>query len=363
MRYASMARRIGSLIIAVAGLALCAWPVIAQQSTPPAEPPKQEEVPFWAIGRPQAGAGAQMAPVPAFPIPTPADKLPIAKMKVPPGFKVELYAANVFDARGLRQGDKGTVFVSSLFGAGKIYALVDKGGTREVKTIAEKLMLPNGIEFHKGSLYVATPKDITRYDDIEAKLDSPPDAGDGLRQAPGRRAARLEVHQDRARRQALRAGGRALQHLRARPGEVRPDPPHEPRRQRHGDRGPRGAQHGGLRLPPEDRRAVLHRQPARLALGGPAERRAEPGHQAGPALRLSLLPPGRLRGPAVRLGQGLRRLREAGPAAGPALGPARHALLHRQDVPARSTRTRSSSPATGRGTAPRSTPPTWWRCS
>src|SRR5258706_8385390 len=174
MRYASMARRIGSLIIAVAGVALCAGPVIAQQTTTPAEPPKQEEAPFGAVGRPKAGAGAQMAPVPAFPIPPPADKLPIAKMKVPLGFKVELYAANVFDARGLRQGDKGTVFVSSLFVAGKIYAVVDKGGTREVKTIAEKLFLPNGIEYAKGSLYVATPKDITRYDDIENKLDAPP---------------------------------------------------------------------------------------------------------------------------------------------------------------------------------------------
>ncbi|MEM5419441.1 hypothetical protein V2W23_14540, partial [Staphylococcus gallinarum] len=30
------------------------------------------------------------------------------------------------------------------------------------------------IEFHKGSLYVATPKDITRYDNIEASLDNPP---------------------------------------------------------------------------------------------------------------------------------------------------------------------------------------------
>ena len=108
MTHASMARRIGSLIVAVAGLALFAWPVIAQQTTtPPAAPPKQEEVPFWAIGRPKAGAGAQMAPVPAFPIPTPADKLPIAKMKVPPGFKVEVYAANVFDARGLRAGRQG----------------------------------------------------------------------------------------------------------------------------------------------------------------------------------------------------------------------------------------------------------------
>ena len=172
MMKASKTRRIIWPIVAMAGLALAAWPAIAQQPAPP--PPKEEEVPFWAVGRPTTGAGAQMAPVPAFPIPTPADKLPIAKMKVPPGFKVEIYAANVFDARGLRQGDKGTVFVSSLFGAGKIYAIVDRGGTREVKTIAEKLELPNGIEFHKGSLYVATPKAITRYDGIEDKLDNPP---------------------------------------------------------------------------------------------------------------------------------------------------------------------------------------------
>src|SRR5438309_6882695 len=122
MSPSSMCNR--ALAAAFLMLTLLALPALAQQ--------KEEEPPFWAIGRPKSGAGAQMAPVPAFPIPTPADKLPIAKMKVPPGFKVELYAANVFDARGLRQGDKGTVFVSSLFGAGKIYALVDKGGTREV---------------------------------------------------------------------------------------------------------------------------------------------------------------------------------------------------------------------------------------
>lgn len=132
------------------------------------------EEPFWAKGRPKADTAMKMAPVPAFPVPTAADKLPVAKMKVPPGFKVEVWASDILDARGLRQGDKGTVFVSSLFVAGKVYAVVDKGDKREVKTIAEKLFLPNGIEFHKGSLYVATPKDITRYDDIENKLDAPP---------------------------------------------------------------------------------------------------------------------------------------------------------------------------------------------
>ena len=178
-----------SLIVAFASLALVAWPAGAQQQAPPAAapapPPKQEEEPFWAVGRPKSGPGLSMAPVPAFPIPTPADKLPIAKIKVPPGFKVELFASDILDARGLRQGDKGTVFVSSLFVAGKIYAVVDKGGKREVKTIAEKLMLPNGIEYHKGALYVATPKAITRYDNIEDSLDNPPPPVPVYDQLPG----------------------------------------------------------------------------------------------------------------------------------------------------------------------------------
>ena len=127
---------------------------------------KAEEEPFWAVGRPKAGAGTTLAPAPAFPIPNAADKLPVGKIKLPPGFKAEVWASGILDARSLRQGDQGTVFVSSLFAAGKIYAVTDKGGKREVKTIAEKLFLPNGIEFHNGSLYVATPKDITRCDTL-----------------------------------------------------------------------------------------------------------------------------------------------------------------------------------------------------
>lgn len=150
---------------ALAAAALClatgAW---AQQAA---------EEPFWAKGRPRNPTADKMAPVPALPIPTPLDKLPIDKIKLPPGFKIEVYASGLLDARGLRQGDRGTVFVSSLFVAGKIYAVVERGSARGSRTIAEKLFLPNGIEFHKGSLFVATPKQILRYDDIENKLANP----------------------------------------------------------------------------------------------------------------------------------------------------------------------------------------------
>ena len=133
---------------------------------------KKEEEPFWAVGRPKGEVTAKMAPVAAPPVPTPEAQLP--KLTAPPGFKVEVYQSGVLDARGLRRGDKGTVFVSSLFVAGKIYAVTSEPGKRVTKTILSGLELPNGIEFHKGSLYVATPKQITRYDNIEDNLDKPP---------------------------------------------------------------------------------------------------------------------------------------------------------------------------------------------
>ena len=146
---------------------------------------KKEEVPFWAVGRPKNPAADKMAPVPAHPIPTAADKLPLKNIKVPEGFKVEVFASGILDARGMREGDKGTVFVSSLFVAGKLYAITTRGGKREVKTIAEKLFLPNGIEFHKGSLYVATPKEILRYDNIEDNLDKLPEPKKVYEDLPG----------------------------------------------------------------------------------------------------------------------------------------------------------------------------------
>ena len=144
---------------------------------------KKEEEPFWAKGRPKGDVTAKMAPVAAPPVPTPEAQLP--KLKAPAGFKVEVYQSGILDARGLRRGDKGTVFVSSLFVAGKIYAITGEKGKRTTKVIAEKLELPNGIEFNNGSLYVATPKQITRYDKIEDNLDKPPEPVKVFDQLPG----------------------------------------------------------------------------------------------------------------------------------------------------------------------------------
>ncbi|MGR4871964.1 PQQ-dependent sugar dehydrogenase [Variovorax sp. LARHSF232] len=151
------------LISAMAAL-LCG---AALAQTPPTDEPG------WAKGRPKSNEEAmRMAPVPAFPIPTAPDKLPTAKFKLPPGFKVETWLPGVLDARELRHGAEGTVFVSTLFVANKVYAVVDKGGKRELKTIIDKMPMAAGIAYDKGTLFVATHTKIMRYDNVDAKLDN-----------------------------------------------------------------------------------------------------------------------------------------------------------------------------------------------
>jgi glucose/arabinose dehydrogenase len=134
----------------------------------------QEAEPGWAKGRPKTETAMKMAPVPAFPIPTAADQLPTKKFKLPPGFKVETWASGVLDAREMRQGDKGNIFVSTLFVANKVYVLPEKAvdGKREPKVIIDKTEQATGIEFHKGTLFFATNKKIVRYDNVEDKLDN-----------------------------------------------------------------------------------------------------------------------------------------------------------------------------------------------
>ncbi len=102
----------------------------------------------------------------------PAKDLPVNKLKVPAGFKVEVWADGIPEARSLALGDKGTVFVSNR-NAKSVYAVIDKGGKREVKTLMSGLDAPNGVAFSKGTLYVAERGRITRYDGIETRLDKP----------------------------------------------------------------------------------------------------------------------------------------------------------------------------------------------
>jgi glucose/arabinose dehydrogenase len=160
-------RRIFVAVVTVAVLAaLTPWllPAQAQQPAPP---------PSWKQGQPSNLADSTLAPIPQPPAPLKASEIPVEKLKAPPGFKVELWAAELNNARAMTWGDKGTLFVSSRV-AGNVYAVVDKGATRDVKVIAKGLNLPNGVAFKDGTLYIAEISKISKMVGIEDKLDSPP---------------------------------------------------------------------------------------------------------------------------------------------------------------------------------------------
>src|SRR5205823_4500163 len=109
------------------------------------------------------------------PFPTPEDKLPLPQLKLPKGFKIEVYASGIANARTLRLGDKGTVFVSNRL-LDKVYAIVERGGKRELKVIASRLDQPNGLALHNGALYAAQCTKIPRSERMEDNLDNPPKA-------------------------------------------------------------------------------------------------------------------------------------------------------------------------------------------
>jgi glucose/arabinose dehydrogenase len=100
---------------------------------------------------------------------------PMADIYLPPGFRIELYAADVPGARSLTLGAEGIVYVGSR--SGSVYALVPRTGQPpRIAVIARGLNQPNGVAWHDGALYVAEINRILRYPDIDHHLDAPPPA-------------------------------------------------------------------------------------------------------------------------------------------------------------------------------------------
>ena len=75
------------------------------------------------------------------------------------GFNIEVYAAGLTNARSLRVGDNGTVFVSTRV-LDRVYAVSEKDGKNEVKTLARGLNSPNGRLPQRYALYRRNQQDL-----------------------------------------------------------------------------------------------------------------------------------------------------------------------------------------------------------
>lgn len=99
------------------------------------------------------------------------------QIQLPDGFRIDVFADRLPEARSLELSPNGTLFVGTR-NAGTVFALRDTTGDHGadvVHVIASELNSPNGVVWHDGALYVAEISRILRFDDIDARLDTPPD--------------------------------------------------------------------------------------------------------------------------------------------------------------------------------------------
>lgn len=98
-------------------------------------------------------------------------------LRLPEGFRIDVYARGVDNARQMALGEQGTLFVGTRRD-GRVFAVSDVDGdgvSDRVRVIDQGLDMPSGLAFREGALYVAAHDRILRYDRIESRLDDPPE--------------------------------------------------------------------------------------------------------------------------------------------------------------------------------------------
>lgn len=106
---------------------------------------------------------------------TDSGTLPLERINLPDGFRIEIYADSVENARSMALSPSGTLFVGTR-SKGSVYALKDTDGDLKADkkyVLMEGGNMPNGVAFKDGDLYVAEVNRILRYSNIEQNLEDP----------------------------------------------------------------------------------------------------------------------------------------------------------------------------------------------
>jgi glucose/arabinose dehydrogenase len=165
-------RLIGRILVPLAaiGLGFAYTHAPAQQmSGPRTTPPSEAEVKArTSTGgyHPKQMKNPNLSGHPARLTETPLSEIPVDKIKVPKGFKVEVWAHGMPGVRMMARGSKGTIWAGTR-SIGRVYEIKDNGKERTHRILAQKLTQPNGVAFQGGNLYVMAINRVFRYDGIE----------------------------------------------------------------------------------------------------------------------------------------------------------------------------------------------------
>ncbi len=155
---------IGSLL-ALGLIAGCATTQDPAPAKPVAAAPAAAPPPAWQQGRSAAMADSKLAPHAGKLTATAPADIPIQNLKLPAGFKAEIWSHGNPGNRAMARGDSGKIYVGTR-GLGRVYEITDNGKERTSRVVVDKLNQP-AVVMHKGSLYVMAIDKVLRYDGIE----------------------------------------------------------------------------------------------------------------------------------------------------------------------------------------------------
>ena len=150
------------------GLAACAQVAKHEEKvevSAAANPNVPEGTPMWKQGMQNLGEKVALAPHAGKLVQTPPGEIALGQLKVPPGFKIEIWASGIPGARMMTRAPNGNVYVGTR-GIGRVYEV--NAQTKQSRVVVDKLTQPNGVIFHDGALYVMAIDKFLRFDGIES---------------------------------------------------------------------------------------------------------------------------------------------------------------------------------------------------
>src|SRR5688572_24071728 len=117
-------------LIALAVAAAFAAPALSQD--------KPKPPPIWHQGKPPAQADSKLAPHAGKMTETPASEIPVKKLKVPAGFKAEIWASGLPGGRAMAlSGDGKKVYLGTGV-IGRVYEVTDEVSKCTVRAVDAK---------------------------------------------------------------------------------------------------------------------------------------------------------------------------------------------------------------------------------
>ncbi len=132
------------------------------------------QAPAWKQGMPEKMKDSKLAPHAGKMTETPPSEIPVKKLKVPAGFKVELWASGLPGGRAMAVSDDGKKVYVGTRVIGRVYEVSDEGGKRSVRVVADKLTQPAGVALKDGALYVFAIDKVLRFDGIASNPGAQP---------------------------------------------------------------------------------------------------------------------------------------------------------------------------------------------